>query len=239
MASARSAAAAAALLALGAAGCGGSQGSVRHAPGAAAQARSSAPAAPLSTADLQARLLTLADMPAGFVADADTTDVNGTMSATDPACAAMTGLMNSHGHPAGSVGDADASFTRTELGPNIATGLASFGSAEAAQNLLDTVTKAMQSCPTLTETDKDGSTYDFAVSPLSFPRTGDASTATRIIADIGGAPAQVDLVLARVGSTLLYVANTGLGSTDPDLTQQVVTRAVAKVENPAAKVTGL
>ncbi|WP_194915559.1 sensor domain-containing protein, partial [Catenulispora rubra] len=191
------------------------------------------PPAPTSAA-LQARLLTLADMPAGFVADDDTDDANGVMSATEPDCRSMTDLMNSQGHPAGALASADASFTRSQFGPNIATGLAGFATSEAAQKLLDSVTAAMHSCTKLTETDKDGSSYDFLVEQLAFPQTGDASGAIRIVADVDDLPAQVDLVLVRVGSTLLYVADTGFGSTDPDLTQQVVARAVAKVKDPSA-----
>lgn len=231
--------AAAALLALGtAAGCGASKSSAKPAaPHPAAPspptAEGAAPAAPTS-ASLQARLLTLADMPAGFVADDDTEDANGTMSSTEPDCRPMTDLMNSQGHPAGALASAEASFTRSQFGPNISTGLAGFATAAAAQQLLDSVTAAMRSCTKLTETDKDGSSYDFLVAQLAFPPTGDASGAIRVVADVADLPAQVDLVLVRVGSTLLYVADTGFGSNDPDLTQQVVARAVAKVRDPGA-----
>jgi hypothetical protein len=234
MARDRSAAlAAAALLALGgAAGCGASKSSAKTAavPHPAAPAPPTAPTA----AALQAGLLTLADMPAGFVADDDTADANGTMSSTEPDCRPMTDLMNSQGHPTGALASADASFTRSQFGPNISTGLAGFATPDAAQKLLDSVTEAMRSCTKLTETDKDGSSYDFLVAQLAFPQTGDASGAIRIVADVDDLPAQVDLVLVRVGSTLLYVADTGFGTNDPDLTQQVVARAVAKVKDPAA-----
>jgi len=236
MARDRSAAAlvAAALLALGtAAGCGGSGGS----KGAAKPAAAPHPAAaPPTTAELRARLLTLADLPTGFVSDSDTADANGEMSSADPHCRAMTDLMNSDGHPAGALATADASFTRSQFGPNIATGLAGFATPEAAQQLLAGVTEAMHTCTKLTETDKDGSSYDFLVAPLSFPATGDASGAIRVVTDVDDLPAQVDIVLVRVGSTLLYVADTGFGTadTDPNLTQQVVSRAVAKVTNSSA-----
>jgi len=243
MARDRSAAlAAAALLALGgAAGCGPSKSAAKPAaaPQPAGPATPTTPSAPASppaptAAALQARLLTLADMPAGFVADEDTDDANGVMSATEPDCRPMTDLMNSQGHPAGALASAEASFTRSQFGPNIATGLAGFATSDAAQKLLDSVTEAMRSCTKLTETDKDGSSYDFLVAQLPFPQTGDASGAIRIVADVDDLPAQVDLVLVRVGSTLLYVADTGFGTTDPDLTEQVVARAVAKVKDPAA-----
>ncbi|MFD0638351.1 sensor domain-containing protein [Catenulispora yoronensis] len=124
----------------------------------------------------------------------------------------------------------NTSFTKSELGPNVATGLASFPSTQTAETLLTTISTAMKTCTTLTETDKDGSSYDFGVAALPFPETGDGSSATRMSADIGGYPAQVDIVVVRIGSTLLYVANTGLGGTDSGLTQDVVARAVGKVE---------
>ncbi|MBS2549122.1 sensor domain-containing protein [Catenulispora sp. NL8] len=222
--------AAAALLALGtAAGCGAGKSAAKP-----AASHPAAPPARPTAADLHARLLTLADMPPGFITDDGTDDANGTMSSADPACRPMTDLMNTEGHPSGALVTANTSFTRSQFGPNIATGLAGFATPEAAQRLLATVTEAMRSCTKLTETDKDGSTYDFLVAQLPFPPTGDASAAIRITADIDDLPAQVDLVLTRVGSTLLYVADTGFGDGDPDLTQQVVSRAVAKVEDPGA-----
>jgi hypothetical protein len=233
MARDRSAAlAAAALLALGgAAGCGaGPKGSAKP---AAPHPAAPAPAPP-TTVDLKARLLAPADLPAGFVADDDTADATGVMSSTEPDCRDLTDLMNSQGHPPGALASADASFTRSQFGPTVATGLAGFATPEAAQKLLASVTDSMRDCTKLTETDKDGSTYDFLVTPLDFPPAGDAGAAIRVTADVDDLSAQVDLVLVRVGSTLLYVADTDFGSTEPDLTQQVVTRAVAKIEDPTA-----
>ncbi|MEY9927913.1 hypothetical protein ABH926_002547 [Catenulispora sp. GP43] len=233
--------AAAALLALGAAaGCGGSKSSAKPAAAAPQPAvppstavPGDPPSAPPTAAELRSRLLAPADLPAGFVADDDSEDANGVMSSTEPDCRAMTDLMNSQGHPAGALASADASFTKSQFGPNIATGLAGFATPEAAQKLLASVTQAMRSCTKITETDKDGSTYDFLVTPLAFPPAGDASAAIRVVADVDDLQAQVDLVLVRVGSTLLYVADTDFGSTDTELTQQVVTRAVAKVSDLA------
>ena len=93
----------------------------------------------------------------------------------------------------------------------------------------------MRDCTKLVETDKDGSTYDFLVAPLAVAPAGDASTAIRVAADVDDVSAQVDLVLVRTGDTLLYVADTDFGGTDPDLTRQVVARAVAKAEDSAAQ----
>src|SRR4051794_20058189 len=199
--------------------------------GATPQTAASSASAPASVPDarnLGARLLTAGDLPIGFTVDTDEVDPNGEISSTDPRCRPLVDLLNSDGRPPGAVAAADTSFTRSELGPNVATGLAGLPSVAAAQNLLDTAAKAIQGCTRLTETDQDGSSYDFSVAQLSFPTAGDASDAIRMSADIGGYPAQVDVVLARVGSTLLYVANTGLGDTDSELTQDVVARAVAK-----------
>jgi len=193
-----------------------------------------APTTALSEDELKARLLTPADLPEGFAVDADDTSANGTISSADSNCKALADLMNAQGKPPGAVAAADTSFTRSELGPNIATGLAGFPAPAAAQGLLETITQAMHGCTKLTETDKDGSSYDFTVAPLTFPASGDASSATRMSADIGGYPAQIDIVLARAGSTLLYVANTGLGNTDSTLTEDVVKRAVAKLRAPEA-----
>lgn len=217
------------------AGCGGSHSAgtrgTAQSPMATAPAPSSPATAPtaFTASELTARLLTVGDLPPGFTVDTDPRDTEGRISSTDAHCGPLVDLMNSDGRPPGAVADADASFTKAELGPNVATGLASFPSVQAAQSFLDTVSAAMKTCGSLTETDKDGSSYDFGVSPLAFPATGDAGNAIRMSADLGGYPAQVDIVLARVGSTLLYVANTGLGGTDTGLTEEVAARAVAKL----------
>lgn len=232
-------------LSLGTSACGGSQGSpehaARHLPTAVGTNPGTTPVpsvTALSESDLKARLLTAADLPAGFTTDATATEAGGRITTADTHCQALAALMNSDGEPPGATATADASFTESELGPDIATGLAAFPAAEPAQNLLTTVSTATKSCTKLTETDKDGTSYDFAVAPLDFPPTGDADTATRMSADLGGYPAQVDIVLTRIGSTLLYVADTGLGDADSGLTQDVVQRAVAKVREPGAPVTG-
>ncbi|GAA2023003.1 hypothetical protein GCM10009839_20620 [Catenulispora yoronensis] len=190
----------------------------------------SAPPTTLTESDLHTRLLTVNDLPTGFTVDTDATDTNGTISSTDPHCKPLVDLMNSDGKPPTATAATNTSFTKSELGPNVATGLASFPSTQTAETLLTTISTAMKTCTTLTETDKDGSSYDFGVAALPFPETGDGSSATRMSADIGGYPAQVDIVVVRIGSTLLYVANTGLGGTDSGLTQDVVARAVGKVE---------
>jgi|GEM_PF-4362137 len=238
MARDRSAAlAAAALLALGTAvGCAAcSKSSAKPAARHLAAPAPTPSSAPPTAEDLKARLLTPADLPAGFVAADDVTaDAEGVMSSTEPDCRDLTDLMNSRGHPPGALVSADVSFTRSQFGPTIATGLAGFATPGAAQKLLASVTEAMRNCSKLTETDEDGSTYDFLVAPLSVPPAGDASAAIRVAADVDDVSAQVDLVLVRVGSTLLYVADTNFGGTDPELTQQVVARAVAKVRDPAA-----
>lgn len=234
MARDRSAAlAAAALLALGTTvGCAACS---QSSPKPAARHLAAPSPAPPTAEDLEARLLTPADLPAGFVAaDDETADTEGVMSSTEPDCRDLTDLMNSRGHPPGALVSADVSFTRSQFGPTIATGLAGFATPGAAQKLLASVTEAMRDCGKLTETDKDGSTYDFLVAPLSVPPAGDASAAIRVAADVDDVSAQVDLVVVRVGSTLLYVADSDFGGTDPELTRQVVTRAVAKVRDPAA-----
>src|ERR1051326_1155673 len=147
-----------------AAGCGGggSSGAPKPKPTATV----------LSAGDIKARLLTPADMPAGFTVDTDSTETHGTVSSPDPGCRPLADLLNSDGKPAGAVAEADASFTRSDLGPTIDTGLASFPSVPAAQSVLDTVATAIPGCTKLTETDKDGSRYDFTAEPLSLPAPG-------------------------------------------------------------------
>src|SRR2546423_15514116 len=140
-----------------AAGCGGSSGAPRPS------------VTTLDESAAKARLRTLNDMPAGFTAETDSADAHGTVSSPDAGCKPLADLLNSDGRLPGAVAEADASFTRSQLGPSIDTGLASFPSVPAAQRVLDTVATAIDSCTKLTQTDKDGRSYDLTVARLALP----------------------------------------------------------------------
>lgn len=220
---------AAALVAVGAAaGCGTGKNSGSSGSSASTVRPDSAPAS--VAADLRHRLLTPDDLSRGFVAG---TAADSTMSSSDPDCGPVTDLMNSRGRLGGAVASAAVSFTRSAFGPTIDAGLSGFESSEAAQGRLAEVADAMGACSEVTETDDDGSSYDFLVTALPSPSAGDAGDSIRMTVVAGGVSAQVDLVLIRHGSTLLYVTDTGFGRADPHLTERVVARAVAKLADPA------
>jgi hypothetical protein len=230
------------LLAAVAAGCGGGGGTkpATPAPGASAAPAAASPSGsptPLSQAELEQRLLSLADMPAGYQVAQDTSSSSGqhsTVTSSDPACQPLADLSASGKPPESYAGAQAPQFGASADGPFIDESLASYATPAAAQAYFAKLTTAIQSCKQFTETQPDGTKYDISVSPFSFPGKGDASSASRLSLTVQGQPVQSDAVVVRVGSTLIAVINTNLRSTDSALTQQIVDKAVAKVQNPPA-----
>lgn len=224
-----------------AAGCGGGSPSAAPAPGAlaapAAVSPSSAPT-PFSQAELQQRLLSLSDMPAGYQVAQDTSSSSGgqhsTVTSSDPACQPLADLSASGKPPESFAGAQAPQFGAGPDGPFIDENLASYATPAAAQAYFAKLTTAIQTCKQFTQTQPDGTKLDVTVSPFSFPAKGDASSASRLSLTVAGQPVQSDVVVVRVGSTLIAVINTNLQSTDSALTAQIVDKAVAKVENPPA-----
>jgi hypothetical protein len=213
-----------------AAGCGGS--STKKPTGSAVSASTSV--TPFSQAELEQRLLALSDMPPGYTVEpsSSSSSAGGGVSSSDPACQPLADL-GAKGKPPESFASAETpQFDGSATGPFIDSDLASFATPAAAQAFLDKITAAIQGCKQFTETEADGTKIDISVSPFSFPAKGDSSSATRLGLSIAGQPVQADVVVARVGSTLVAVTNTGLQATDSALTESIIDKAIAKVKNP-------
>jgi hypothetical protein len=177
---------------------------------------SPAPAAPTSSSDpaaqqrLEKALLTAPELPLGYEAEtAGGTNAIG--------CAGIDRIYLAPGATAKAQVSFSHALSQSFLNetllvwPDAAAGIDAFG-------------KAATSCKSFLSS----ANVTYRVTALSLPRFGDGSAGVRITA-AQRESRPVDLVAARVGDTVIVVANANSGAVDPELTRTVVTRAVAKV----------
>lgn len=197
-----------------------------HSGGATAGATSaSRPAASASSAgsggppNLNAELLTAADMPAGWSVDSTTASAAGGRGCFDVAGALKPDRQ------------AHASFTGGASGmPLFAESIGWFQhDAHAAFAAADRV---LTMCHTLSFS-ADGETFHGTVAPLPFPSLGDESAAFQVsvwATGQAGAPALgLELVLVRRGATVLSTQLVDAGAPDAVTLSQLTARALVKL----------
>lgn len=179
------------------------------------------PSVDIDQAQLESVLLTIEDVPTGYAVYTDPTpDDNGSSlcDGYDPASE----------HP--ELAKANADFSQGgETGPFIYNSVAVFSPGEA-EAFMESMSDAFNACQTFTETNADGTTYTFTLSPLSFPSFGDETLATRATFDAGIVSGVADLVYVRNGNSIFQVSTLGMGSTDTTVTEAMTRAAQAKVE---------
>lgn len=184
-------------------------------------AKPSSPSSPPPTqAELEAALLTTADLPGGgFSADPPGSGV--TLSSLGECPELNDGP--------GPNAQAAASFTGGGDGPYISETLLQYSVSEAKAQI-SLFTKVAQACNNLSFT-ADGLTFSVGIVTEQPPGLGDESVALRINAAPTVDPSLIisgDLVAVRHGGTVVVVTNVGL-PLEATLTPAVVSRAYAKV----------
>lgn len=195
----------AAVLAAAAAGC----------TAAAAPTPAAATPAPLDggSGPLTSALLTVEDLPLGFIAQ------DGTAEAAALGCAGIDGVYLAAGTAERAAVSFAHSLTAAFVNETITT--RPDGAAEAA---LVRFRAAVTDCARFTG--PDGTAY--RVTAVRLPRFGDGSAALRVTSGLKEAR-PVELAAVRLGDTVVAVAAAGAGSGDADLTRTVVARALAKL----------
>jgi hypothetical protein len=162
----------------------------------------------------QGRLLSAADLPAGWSATA----VNQKAVQTSAPC--LSGL------PAKPTGltYAEAAFVEGTSIPSLGEVLASGPQAQRRWQSLDS---SLARCRTATIT-VEGEKAPVAIRPLSFPRVGSWSSAYAWTLTISGIPVGVDLILFRAGSYDGYLTYTDVGSPAADTVRAFAGAAAAK-----------
>lgn len=191
-----------------AAGCGG-------APAAAPApepVRQVDPTRGLTQEQAQRALLAVTDLPLGFQAQ-------DSAEASALGCAGIDGVYLADGAAARAAVSFGHALGPAYVNETITTRPGSAGSALASFG------RAARDCAAFTG--PDGTAYK--VSALTQRRYGDGSAAVRVSSGLKEAR-PVELVVVRLGDTIVAVAAAGGGAEDAELSRTVVDRAIAKID---------
>jgi hypothetical protein len=178
---------------------------------------SAVPAGATTKAQLQSKLLSLSNLPSGWVAD------------NSPSAAGTTsGCLAGVKKAPKSETRATVSFVNGQM-PELAEVLVTGHDNLAAYNRLN---GDLAKCKQFTVT-SNGQSITFTVGAMSFPAVGDESSAYQVSFSEMGLNGAADFVLFRVGSIAGVVEYADIGQPDPTQVQAYVTEAVDKVEDKA------
>ncbi|MFC5825410.1 hypothetical protein [Nonomuraea insulae] len=119
---------------------------------------------------------------------------------------------------------AAVSYQGDGLGEQAGVGLARYADGEAATHLGD-LAEAMTECHAVRAS---GGT-DLRLRELPLEEAGDEAVGARLRGRLNGYPYALDIVLSRVGDTLVSVVHTGMNDVDSGRTRKVVEAAVSMV----------
>lgn len=213
-------------------GCGSDEpstsGAAESAPAAPTQAAPAPEAEPLTKAELQAALVTLEDLPAGYTPDEVSEDDDGEFEAADPACQERYDLLSDYGDDA--LVEAEVAFAQ-EPATTIEHG---WGVYEASQEELSAQFAELESlvseCPESQIISTDGTPpLDLRLKPISFPDLGDDSFAMTGEVEAEGITVGLVFAFVRVGNNIQYIGQGGLGDSDPELVAKVAALGVERL----------
>lgn len=195
----------------------------------------------LNQAQIDAALLTQADMPSGWTEDTTTpTAEDDSADAADGAedvyapaeCKAITENMRGDTVDKEPVASGKASFSTVDyqfLAENIETWESTLN-----QSALETLTTALSACPSYTTTAADGTVTQYTITALDMPNYGDRTLAVRLAIGgdagmLGTITLTLDVVVVASGNVSVSILAGGFTPVDPAITQQAASSAMAKV----------
>lgn len=180
------------------------------------------------------KLLTSSDLGVGWTevtADelkGQAGDVSGMFSGvkvTPAACASGFTI------PDGYQGESHRIFKQgsARYGPYLATGIAVFGSPQAAQAALAKAKKKVQGCKNVSISADQGS-VEASLASLNTPALGDQTMGLKIDATVGGfVPAQGQVIVVRKSNTVVVVAQGGIGASTVKSTKAAAAIAASRI----------
>ena len=194
----------------------------------------------LTQDQINAALLTQADMPAGWTQDTSTdapAEEDSAAPAEDetyapPECKAIVEDLSSGESEKTPVAEGKVSFGTAEfqfLAENIQT-----WESDLNQAALESLTAALSACPSYTTTAADGTVSQYTISALDMPNYGDRTLAVRlaIVGDagmLGTLSFTLDVVVVASGNVSVSLVAGGFTPVDPAVLQQITSTAMAKV----------
>jgi hypothetical protein len=214
-----------------AAGCGGAQHRDTL-PALGSAVTVAPPAAPGLTdaAALQAKLLTTADLPAGFTQLEDGAPGNGPApqdrSRTEPAACARV-LAPVGDQVPGASAHAESHFATPDF-DSIDIDVASYPNGGAAQ-AFSVVQSLLRDCGSYDGTDADGTAVHYRLGGLDQPGAGDASASFQVRTTSQGMTLYSVATVAVVGSSVVQIADTAPKSNDPAVLRGLTAAQVSRL----------
>jgi hypothetical protein len=159
----------------------------------------SRPARVPSAPELDAAVLRIEDVPTGYAVSPPSNDT------------ADQGVCNKQpvSKLVPSVVKAQRGFQKATLGPFISEVLLAYADPATAGSAIQTLRSETQGCTSYQQKGSDGTTTNYQLAPLSFPRLGDDTFAVQVNTSGGFFPVTANLVVLRRTNLVLVVATVG------------------------------
>jgi hypothetical protein len=164
---------------------------------------------PLTQAALEKALISLDDLPAGWAVRA------GEDKGDEANKETFTFLCQEYQRKA--IANASVDFQKAQLGSFLLHSVTAYPPGEAGDQFAK-MRSAVDQCATFKDT-QDGTTTDWTVTPISFPKLGDQSFAIRLSSEFALGIIEVDSVYIRIGDTITSLQYMVLGLQSIDSTQ--------------------
>lgn len=162
----------------------------------------------LTQADLEKALLSLDDLPAGWAVRTEDEEDEADKETYTFLC---------QEYQKKSIAIASVDFQNGQVGPFLVNSVVAYLPGEAESQFADMLS-AVDQCATFTDT-QDGTTTEWTVTPISFPKLGDQSFAIRASSEFILGFIEVDSVYIRIGDTVTSIQYMVLGLQSIDSTQ--------------------
>jgi hypothetical protein len=227
----------------GTASCGGRDDravTVEEADGSTAQSEQpEAVAAPedvagqqLTQKQVNAALLTVADLPSGWTLGEESDEEDSDNEEIEPAkCAELVDSMDADEEDA--VAEGERNFNKGgPFGTLMGVSISSYED-EVDGNKLTQIADVFGQCSSFKGTDKSGVVTDYTVAPLSLANIGDESLALTMTAESEGFTIPINLYLVVIGHNALTFYNGGIAGADGAQLETVGKLAIKRLEKAA------
>ncbi len=179
---------------------------------------------PLTRQQIDAALITADDLPAGF----ETAKLDRAEDSEDPSgCRSWDDLVAMlENAPT----KAEAKHSRGAMGTTVYSTIAA--QRQGTNKRFDTLAAETATCEVISDSSSTTRTV-FKLAPLTLPKIGDDTFATRLTGMSLLGPVGIDVVVMRAGDNLVYVGNFDFNAPDAALTEAVARRAMEKVNASA------
>jgi hypothetical protein len=165
-------------------------------------------------------LLTVADMPAGYLQEQDPSSLEATSEAPTAACRSFISYLGDKEVMADSNPKRFVAFSQGESS-RLVHGVVLL-SSDAAERYMGKLKEMAGNCSGWTEKDTDGSTIEYRVEALSLPQVAEQTFAFSIRSESGDTLIGLDIAVFRDGKNLAMIGLSHIGAGDQGLLERSV-----------------